>query len=195
VPEILKAAAIEFSKHGFPGARMEDIAARVGVTKPVIYRHFKSKQSLLEALLRQELSTDYSQIADEIRLHRGPLVHILKAIIAGVKQAVPASADGLSAYRLMLADGYRLPSLRRAIQQSALSPVREALKPVFVRAMAQGKMRKADPDFATREVFAPLFQAMMVLTITGLDTWGPRATADYLDHALDSFIRSYEIDA
>ncbi len=58
--KILLAAAKHFSKFGFEGASLEDIAAESGVTKPAIYYHFKDKAALYEAVLlfRLELLAD-----------------------------------------------------------------------------------------------------------------------------------------
>ncbi len=50
---IIRAAAKEFAKHGYAGARLDDIAAAAQVTKPIVYRHFDSKQALYLALLRK----------------------------------------------------------------------------------------------------------------------------------------------
>jgi AcrR family transcriptional regulator len=50
---IIRAAGKEFAKHGYAGARLEDIAAAAQVTKPIVYRHFDSKQALYLALLRK----------------------------------------------------------------------------------------------------------------------------------------------
>jgi AcrR family transcriptional regulator len=45
------AAAHVFARDGYEVARLEDIAAAAGVTKPMIYRHFASKKALHMALL------------------------------------------------------------------------------------------------------------------------------------------------
>lgn len=45
------AAARVFARDGYEAARLEDIAAAAGVTKPMIYRHFPSKKALHMALL------------------------------------------------------------------------------------------------------------------------------------------------
>ena len=43
----LQAVAVEvFAERGYRGASMAEVAARAGVTKPVIYRHFGSKKDL-----------------------------------------------------------------------------------------------------------------------------------------------------
>ena len=49
---ILDAALEVFSEHGFDGATMRKIAAKVGVSDPALYAHFKGKQQIFEALLK-----------------------------------------------------------------------------------------------------------------------------------------------
>ncbi len=48
---ILGAALEVFSEQGFHGASLEDVAARGGVSKALIYEHFDSKRELERALL------------------------------------------------------------------------------------------------------------------------------------------------
>ena len=47
--EILEAAYEAFATLGYDGVSMEEIARRVGVTKPILYRHFASKDALCAA--------------------------------------------------------------------------------------------------------------------------------------------------
>lgn len=48
---ILKAAVVEFARHGLSGARMEHIATRSGFNKGLVYRYFKSREELFEKTL------------------------------------------------------------------------------------------------------------------------------------------------
>ena len=57
---IERAAALEFAERGYETARLDDIAAAAGVTKPMLYRHFASKRAL------------YMQV---LSLHRDALAH------------------------------------------------------------------------------------------------------------------------
>jgi TetR/AcrR family transcriptional regulator len=50
---ILGAAEQEFARHGLASARTEEIAARSGVTKGMIYHYFGSKEKLYQAALEQ----------------------------------------------------------------------------------------------------------------------------------------------
>jgi AcrR family transcriptional regulator len=49
--QILTCALEVFARSGFHGASMNDVADAAGVTKPVLYQHFDSKQELFGALL------------------------------------------------------------------------------------------------------------------------------------------------
>lgn len=49
--QLLRAAAKLIAAHGFPGVRLEDLGAAVGITGPAVYRHFPNKEALLIELL------------------------------------------------------------------------------------------------------------------------------------------------
>lgn len=51
--QILDAALAVFAERGYQNASMDVVAERVGVTKPVVYTHFGSKEGLLLACLTQ----------------------------------------------------------------------------------------------------------------------------------------------
>src|ERR1700712_3788272 len=57
---ILEEAVKLFYERGFSGTTLDDIAGKLGVTKPFIYTHFRSKVELLEAICRTtiEMSLD-----------------------------------------------------------------------------------------------------------------------------------------
>lgn len=48
--QLLEAAAALFAERGFHAVGIDDIGAAAGISGPGVYRHFSSKQALLEAL-------------------------------------------------------------------------------------------------------------------------------------------------
>jgi AcrR family transcriptional regulator len=50
---IVEAAGRLFGERGYEATRLDDVAAAAGVTKPILYRHFDSKQALYLALLER----------------------------------------------------------------------------------------------------------------------------------------------
>jgi AcrR family transcriptional regulator len=54
---LLQSAADLFSVHGYHAVGIDDIGAAAGISGPGVYRHFASKQALLEALCDRALSS------------------------------------------------------------------------------------------------------------------------------------------
>jgi len=49
--KLLTAARLEFARHGFAGARVDEIASRAGVNKQLVYHYFGDKDALYLAVL------------------------------------------------------------------------------------------------------------------------------------------------
>jgi AcrR family transcriptional regulator len=81
--ELLREAGVVFAERGFHAASMDEIAERVGVSKPVVYSHFGSKDALyfayiesagaelLDAMVAAERASRERSYAE--RLHAGSL--------------------------------------------------------------------------------------------------------------------------
>jgi AcrR family transcriptional regulator len=75
---ILEEAVKLFYQRGFTGTTLDDIAAELGVTKPFIYTHFRSKVELLGALCTPTIQLSLAAVANAAqspgtateRLHR-----------------------------------------------------------------------------------------------------------------------------
>src|SRR3954468_8231493 len=65
---IEEAAARLFAEHGYAGTTLDAVAARAHVTKPMVYRHFRSKKHLYLALLgrhRDDMPSFFERTAAE----------------------------------------------------------------------------------------------------------------------------------
>ncbi|QZE26428.1 TetR/AcrR family transcriptional regulator [Brevibacterium casei] len=49
--QLLTVAKTLFARHGFHGVRLDDLAKGAGISAPAVYRHFESKEAVLEELL------------------------------------------------------------------------------------------------------------------------------------------------
>ncbi len=50
---LLAAAEVEFARHGFDGARLEDVAERAGIRRASLLYHFESKAALYQAVVER----------------------------------------------------------------------------------------------------------------------------------------------
>ena len=60
---ILAAARKAFERHGLDGLSLRDVAAKVGITPMAIYRHFESKEALVDALVLDALEEWSARVA------------------------------------------------------------------------------------------------------------------------------------
>jgi AcrR family transcriptional regulator len=91
-PMVLDAAFELFLERGYEGTSMDAIAAELGVTKPVVYACYPSKEELFKALLRREEERVLDQIAAALpRAAGGDLESTLVEGFTGFLQAVAAS--------------------------------------------------------------------------------------------------------
>jgi AcrR family transcriptional regulator len=83
---LITAASELFAKHGYDYVTLDEVAARAGVTKVIVYRHFQSKKALYLDLLAE---------------HRDELLRTLAAGMAveqPLEDRVPAVADAWFQY-------------------------------------------------------------------------------------------------
>jgi AcrR family transcriptional regulator len=64
--EILDAAAEIFGERGYQGTSMDEIAGRVGVSKPLVYQYYGSKDGLFLACLSRLRSQLFQAVSDAV---------------------------------------------------------------------------------------------------------------------------------
>ncbi|HME19797.1 MAG TPA: TetR/AcrR family transcriptional regulator [Acetobacteraceae bacterium] len=78
---ILEEAVKLFYERGFTGTTLDDIAAELGVTKPFIYTHFRSKTDLLAALCKPTIELSLEAVAGAAKLPGSPTARLHRAIV------------------------------------------------------------------------------------------------------------------
>lgn len=84
---ILEEAVSLFYAHGFTGTTLDDIAAELGVTKPFIYTHFKSKNELLAAVCLPTIERSVAAIENADNTEGTP-TEKLRLAIAGFTRVI-----------------------------------------------------------------------------------------------------------
>jgi AcrR family transcriptional regulator len=121
-PLILDAAFAIFLERGYEGAAMEAIARRAGVTKPVVYDSFASKEELFTELLEREEQRIRGQIAAALpaRADADPERTLAEALTAFLR----AVEDSPDAYRVIfLGEGGANAAVAERIQRGRAEQV------------------------------------------------------------------------
>ena len=89
--KIIEAAVEVFFEKGFDAASMREIAEKAGLTKPMIYYHFKNKEALYVALLEENLELFYQGLESLLTKDSDPQT-TLSAIIDHFEQTFAKDA-------------------------------------------------------------------------------------------------------
>jgi TetR/AcrR family transcriptional regulator, mexJK operon transcriptional repressor len=124
---ILRAARPILLRDGLGGTTLDRVAAEGGIAKMTLYRHFPSKEALFEGLvtsmceyMREGLEN--APLADIDKPAANRLADELRAFTSALIEP-----DALALYRLIVADGWRLPGLSRVFHQSGMRIIRQRI--------------------------------------------------------------------
>ncbi len=175
---IVKTALELFLQNGYEKTSMNDIARKVGITKPAIYHHFKNK----DELIHEVLSIFFREMGEWSKSRFGScktLKELLRAFfqslksfreVADVLLGKKEESTQYSFLELFLAASRKDPSIQKRIESGFLQS-RRFLKEQLVNAQKRGEIRK-DIDC---EIYA--FQIHALIEGTGL--------ISYLDKSID----------
>jgi AcrR family transcriptional regulator len=94
---ILEEAVKLFYQRGFTGTTLDDIAAELGVTKPFIYTHFRSKTDLLAALCKPTIEMSLEAVSGAANSPGSPTAR-LHCAIADFTQVVLSRQANIAIY-------------------------------------------------------------------------------------------------
>jgi AcrR family transcriptional regulator len=148
--DVLAAARAAFNARGFAGARMDDIAKTVGISKAALYLDFPSKQALFEALISELIETmlpeavpeQFGDIPGEVLL-RGFIAVMTRRIMQDDMALVP---------RVIIGEGLNFPELARFYHDHVIARGIGAIERIVAHGVARGEFVCADVPQAARSV-------------------------------------------
>jgi AcrR family transcriptional regulator len=142
-----------FADKGFEGTTVEEIAAKAGVSKPVVYEHFGGKEGLYAVVVDREIQALLRAINGALT-SRGNAHQLLERAALALLDYIETSTDG---FRIMVRDsptGQSTGSFASLISDVA-SQVEHLLGEQFTR-------RRLDPKAAP--MYAQMLVGMVALT-------------------------------
>ena len=143
---ILAAALTVFARHGFAGARLDDVARQAGVAKGTLYLYFADKEALFRGLVEQNFAPVLADADAAIAVFPGSTRDLIDIIIAILSQRVIGTpAEAL--VRLMIAEGSRFPELAAFYHREVVSRALGIVRAIAQRGLDRGEITS---DIAVR---------------------------------------------
>src|SRR5580658_7638737 len=110
--EIVAAALAVFAERGFAAARLDDIAARAGVSKAALYLYFPTKQDLLRAVVAEAVAPNLAPIQAAAESYDGPLAALVRILIPTIARTAATPAIG-GVIKVVIGESRNFPELAR----------------------------------------------------------------------------------
>lgn len=155
-PGELTAAALEvFVSNGFAATRVEEVAARAGVSKGTLFLYFDSKEALFKAVVRENIAGRLTEGAALVDAFPGPTAELLPLLIMQWWKRIGATeASGI--VKLMVTEARHFPELARFYEAEVIRPALDLIHRVIQRGIDRGEFRAIDAACATHALISPL---------------------------------------
>ena len=153
--ELLDAALDLFVEKGFAATRVEEVAARAGVSKGTLFLYFPTKEELFKAVVRENISGRFTEWNAEFEAFEGSTIDMLGFCMNSWWERVGATrASGLS--KLMVCEAGNFPEIAAFYQQEVIQPGQALIRRILQRGIDRGEFRPMDLDYAVYSVVAPM---------------------------------------
>jgi AcrR family transcriptional regulator len=157
--EILSAALDCFAERGFAATRLDDVAARAGVTKGTAYLYFKSKEELFEAVVREFLVLNIEQIEAAAEAP-GPVSALIERMaMAWVEKLYHSRLAAIP--KLVISEAGNFPELARFYLTEVVNRGRHLVATQLRRGIEQGEFREVDIESTAYCVIAPVLFSLL----------------------------------
>ena len=187
--EILTAALEQFVEHGFAATKMEQIAARAGVTKGTVYLYYRSKEELFRAAVEETIVPSLSLGEQLLEEEATSAVSLFRALIATWWDFM--SAPPLSGIpKLIAAEAVNFPSVANYFSEQVQQRGRRLFERVLERGVASGEFRAGlDTRTAARVALAPVVWALIHLHSLHTCDAGEVDVDAFLEQHVEIFLR------
>jgi AcrR family transcriptional regulator len=192
-PEILDAALACFADRGFAATRMDDIAARAGITKGTIYLYFESKEAVFKALARQSIAARLDDVRARVEASDGAAADMLRLVI-GTMGHFARTSDRVILPKLLLAEAGNFPELAEFWRREIIDRGIGLFETIIARGMARGEFRDVPPQHAARLCVAPILVLVLWRTIFSQFDDEPYDYEGLVQTHLDTLLRGLAVE-
>jgi AcrR family transcriptional regulator len=145
-----------FAERGFDGTSVEEVAARAGVSKPVVYEHFGGKEGLYAVVVDREMQALLSSVTVALQSGGHPRAVLERAALA-LLDYIEESTDG---FRILVRDSPVASST--GTFASLISDAAGQVEYILAGEFARRRLDQAD---------APMYAQMLVGMVALTGQW------------------------
>ena len=158
--ELLDAALDLFVEKGFSATRVEEVAARAGVSKGTLFLYFQSKEDLFKAVVRENIANKFPTWQEEFLTFEGSSSDMLRyALVSWWERIGNTRASGIT--KLVMSEAQNFPEIAEFYQEEVIKPGNAMIRRILERGVQSGEFRDIDLEQAVHIIVAPMIFLMM----------------------------------
>jgi AcrR family transcriptional regulator len=158
--ELLNAALDLFVEKGFSATRVEEVAARAGVSKGTLFLYFQSKEDLFKAVVRENIANKFPTWQEEFITFEGTSSDMLRyALVSWWERIGNTRASGIT--KLVMSEAQNFPEIADLYQEEVIKPGNAMIRRILERGVQSGEFRDIDLEQAVHIIVAPMIFLMM----------------------------------
>lgn len=165
--EIVQAALAVFAEKGFAAARLDEIAARAGVSKGAVYLYFATKEEVFRAVVEQAIAPNMRMIRAMIAAHPGPFSDLARAVperLAAMLDTLPVGG----VLKMVIGEARNFPEIARVWHDELVAHALGGLSEAIAAAQARGEVKPGDPRIYALQLISP-----MLISVIWRETFVP----------------------
>ena len=160
-PREICAAALElFAERGFAGTRVDDIAARAGVSKGTLYLYFKDKEEIFGAVVRNTVAPNIAMIRESVAASDMPfrlLIYSLLERFVEMAERLPIGAVA----KIVIGESRNFPELAKVYHDLVVSEAISTVSDLIGKAQAKGEVRPGEARLYAMTLIGPMLMALL----------------------------------
>lgn len=158
---ILAAALDMFAERGYAATNVRELAESLGLAKSALYKHFDSKEAILDALLDQLTGYYEERFGSEANMPPTP-ASMKELRVLGLRQIGFTLRDEsiIKTRKMLTQEQFRNERLAKLATAHFLEGLTGMYAAIFAQMMEAGTMPKDDPELLAMEYIAPV--AMLI---------------------------------
>jgi TetR/AcrR family transcriptional regulator len=158
--ELVKAALDLFVEKGFAATRVDEVAARAGVSKGTLFLYFESKEDLFKAVIRDNIANLFPAWNEEFKTFEGSSAEMLHyAMDLWWLNVGNTPASGI--VKLVISEAQNFPEIAAFYQKEVVEPGTGLLQSILQRGVERGEFQHMDTSKSVFSIIAPMIFLMM----------------------------------
>jgi AcrR family transcriptional regulator len=158
--DIAAAALAIFAEKGFAGARIEEIAARAGISKGTLYLYYHGKAELFRAVVREVVIPNVDAMRAAFLAADMPFAAVLRQLLPRFAEIVTRVPVGAVA-KMVIGESRNFPELAKVWHDEVIDKALGLIATLIERGQTKGDVRPGDPRTHAFSIMGPVLISVL----------------------------------